>query len=86
MNGVKEARNDSCSPKHFLINNTIAYPLMILFTTFLWIALAAYGFGVVVNGDFCGDSTNDSVLDLISAIGYEFSMFYYYAQDFMEVS
>ena len=86
MNGVREARNDSCSSKHFLINNTIAYPLMILFTTLLWIALAAYGFGVVVNGDFCGVSTNDSVLDLIGAMGYEFSMFHYYAQVYMEVS
>ncbi len=86
MNGVRKARSGNCGRTHNLIYNLIAYPLLVLFATLLWIAVAALSFGLGVNLHFCGfDTTNNGVLDLLSGLGYEYSMFYYYTDTYMQV-
>lgn len=86
MNGVKKAQSDKCSSRHDLIHNLIAYPLLVLLTTLLWITVAVYSFGISLNAEFCYGDEMESVLDLIIAMGFEYSVFYYFTQNYIEVS
>ena len=52
-----------------------------------WGAIAVFSYGFVVNKNFCAESSpNETILNLLGSAGYEYSLFYYYTQNYIEVS
>jgi hypothetical protein len=87
MLGVKTARRGTCKSNHYRIYYLITFPLFVLFTTLLWFSVAGFSFGVIVNGNFCGeDDSNDPVLDILANSGFDQSAFYFFTETYVEVS
>lgn len=87
MIGVLAATRGKCKPNHKLIYHSITFRIFWVLVSIFWGAIAVFSYGFVVNKNFCAESSpNETILNLLGSAGYEYSLFYYYTQNYIEVS
>ena len=85
MVGVRAARRSKYKPNRKLIYNYIGMSVFAVFITLLWVSVAVFSYILNLNLNFCGENPNESLLDLLAEAGYEYSAFFAFTQNYIEV-